>query len=99
METARPNLLTREDTLLGVCQAIGEDVGINPLFLRVALAFGLFLNPVAVIATYAVAGVVVLASRLLFPAGRAAAPAQAQQSAAEPVTADNDDAAPLAAAA
>ena len=30
------NLLLRNDTILGVCEALGQDFGINPTWLRVA---------------------------------------------------------------
>ena len=67
MQDYQPTVLARPDTLLGVCQAIGEDFGFNPNFLRVAFALPLFLQPVAVIATYLGLGVVVAASRFAFP--------------------------------
>src|SRR5437763_14323518 len=61
------NPLTREDTLFGVCEALGEDFRFNPLLLRVAFGAGLFLNPMLAIGGYAAAGVVVLVSRLISP--------------------------------
>ena len=39
MTDREPNLLRRDDTFFGVCQAIGEDFGFHPIFLRIA--FGL----------------------------------------------------------
>ena len=58
-------------------------IGFNPLWLRLALAAGLLWNPTAIVAIYAGLGVVVLASRLLFPAAKrqfkAEAPAEAAQ--------------------
>jgi phage shock protein C len=90
---AKPSLFAREDTFLGICEGLGEDTGIPPLLLRLALALSLFWSPAAAIAAYLALGVVVLASRLLFPERRivADAPAAAPQ-------ADNDEA-PLAQAA
>jgi phage shock protein C len=73
---AHTNLIARDDTLLGVCQALGEDFGFNPLLLRVPLAALLLWNPVAVIGTYLGAGAIVLVSRLLAPDPRRAAVAQ-----------------------
>ena len=35
MESARTNLFTRNDTLLGICEGIGEDFGFNANYLRV----------------------------------------------------------------
>ena len=66
-QTAQPSLLARDDTFFGICQGLGEDLGISPQLLRVAFALALFFNPIAAVAGYALAGVVVLASRLLVP--------------------------------
>ena len=60
----------RSYTFLGVCEAIGEDFGFNPLFLRVPLGAIVVFSPWVAIATYLGLGLVVLASRLLFPAAR-----------------------------
>ncbi len=80
MQTAKGNLFTRDDTFFGVCEALGQDLRFNPLPLRLALGIGVLWNPVVVLATYAALAVMVLASRLLFPAPRPApAPAAAQQ--------------------
>ena len=66
MATA-PSIIAREDTLLGVCQAIGEDFGFNPLWLRVAFAAVLFWSPIGAFAGYAVLGAVVAFSRWAAP--------------------------------
>ena len=83
MQTTQTSLIARDDTFLGVCQALGDDLGFNPLWLRLALAAGLLWNPTAIVAIYAGLGVVVLASLLLFPAAKrqfkAEAPAEAAQ--------------------
>ena len=70
----------RAHTIFGVCEAIGEDFGISPMWLRVPLAASVLISPVYAVAAYCALGLVVLASRLLFPARRrlvsaAAAPA------------------------
>lgn len=57
----------RDDTILGVCEAIGEDFGFNANILRVPLAALVLWNPFAAIGIYLALGAVVLASRLLFP--------------------------------
>jgi phage shock protein C len=57
----------RSHTILGVCEAIGEDFGFNAAFLRVPLAAMVLWNPLAAIGGYFGLGAVVLASRLLFP--------------------------------
>ena len=61
-ETHRP--VAKKASLLGICQAIGDDFGFNPDFLRVALALLLLVDPKITVLGYALAGVVVLASRL-----------------------------------
>jgi phage shock protein C len=69
--------------LFGVCAAVGEDLGINPLWLRLAFAMPLIWFPVPVLSAYAFLGVAVLASRRLFP-DRKPAPAAAPREAEEP---------------
>jgi phage shock protein C len=81
----------RPHTILGVCEAIGEDFGFNPMFLRVPFAASMLISPTWGIVTYLVLGVLVLASRLLFskvsssnPAAvEAATPANEQREFAE----------------
>jgi phage shock protein PspC (stress-responsive transcriptional regulator) len=58
------------DDLFGVCAAVGEDFGFDPLYLRVAFAVALLFALEAVLLVYAGLGLVVLASRLLFPEPR-----------------------------
>lgn len=91
------NLFARPDTFFGICEGLGEDLGIHPNFLRLALAGALFWNPLAALAIYASAGAIVLATRLLFPNPRVAAPqaaeavpARQRASAEGAVTADNE---------
>ena len=57
----------RSHTILGVCEAIGEDFGFNPVFLRIPLAASVIWSPLVSFAAYLTLGAVVLASRLLFP--------------------------------
>jgi phage shock protein PspC (stress-responsive transcriptional regulator) len=66
MQASQGNLVLRTDTLLGVCQALGDDFGFNPIFLRIAFAVSLLWNPTAVIVGYLALGVVVALSRLIF---------------------------------
>jgi phage shock protein C len=63
-QTALP---LRAHTILGVCEAIGEDFGFNPIFLRIPLAAMVVVNPLWAIGGYFGLGLAVLASRLLFP--------------------------------
>jgi phage shock protein PspC (stress-responsive transcriptional regulator) len=67
MDLFKPSLFARPDTMLGVCQGLGEDLGINPNWLRLALPLPLFINPAMTVAVYLAAGVVVLLTRLIFP--------------------------------
>lgn len=78
-----PALPLRSDTLLGVCEAIGQDLGFHPNWLRVPFAVLILWNPPVIIGSYLVLGCVVAATRLAFP-DRCAKPAQAPASAAEP---------------
>lgn len=67
MQGSKANLFMRDDTFLGVCEAIGEDFGFNPLFLRLAFGVSVLWNPAAVLVAYLGLAIIVLASRLLFP--------------------------------
>lgn len=90
MTSAKPSLFARDDTFFGVCEAIGQDFGFNPLILRVVFGVALLINPVVVIATYLALGVGVLASRLAFPA-RTRGAAKAIAAAPAPAAGENDD--------
>ena len=59
------------DKLFGVCLTIGEELGFDPFYLRVALIILLVFSPVAVVASYVGLGAVVLLSRFLFPRPKA----------------------------
>jgi len=69
METQQNSIALplRPHTILGVCEAVGEDFGFNPIFLRIPFAVGVLWNPLITFATYFALGAVVLGSRLLFP--------------------------------
>ena len=81
MENETTNLFRRHDTFFGICEAVGQDFGFNPLYIRLAINAPLFFFPVQTFAAYFALGGIVLASRLLFP-NKAAA--QAAPVAAEP---------------
>jgi phage shock protein C len=98
MQTSQPSLIARDHTLLGVCEAIGEDFGFNPMLLRVPFAALLLLSPTMVIGAYLALGVVVFATRWIAPNPRSAAEARPAV-AAEPVRAANEVAEELAVAA
>ena len=102
MQASHENVFMRDDTFFGVCQAIGDDLGIHPNWLRFGLGVSLLISPTAVVATYVGPGVLVLTTRLIVPVrsrkarpAKVAAPAPA---AGELVHADCDNAALAAAA-
>lgn len=92
MQASRFSFITREDTLLGVCAALGEDFGFNPTWLRILFAVLLLWNPVVVLSTYFGLFALVVASRIAFPNARRAE--QPQAKAAAPAH-DNDTAVEL----
>lgn len=79
MQPTQPNLLLRNDTILGVCEAIGQDFGFHPNWLRLLFGSLFYFNPVAVIGTYLALGVVVAATRWIAPNELVATPPAAQQ--------------------
>jgi phage shock protein C len=76
MMQAQRNLFMRDDTFFGVCQGLGEDLGIPPNLLRLTVAGLLFFDPMVALYSYLGAAVLVLATRLLIrePRVRRAAP-------------------------
>ena len=79
----------RSHTILGVCEAIGEDFGFNPVLLRIPFAASVIYSPMLAVGAYLGLGLIVLASRLLFPRAKPAeavteqAPANEQHEYAE----------------
>lgn len=67
MQVSPQNLILRDDTFLGVCEALGEDFRINSNFIRVAFALPLLWNPLAVVGAYVGVGIFVLLTRLIAP--------------------------------
>ena len=63
----KTNLVLRNDTILGVCEAIGQDFGFNPNWLRLAFCAPIYWNPALVIGVYLALGVLVAATRYAFP--------------------------------
>ena len=72
----QPALPFRGDTLLGVCEAMGQDLRINPIWLRTIFATLLLWNPEVVVIAYLALGVVVAVTRWLIPDRQAAVSAQ-----------------------
>jgi phage shock protein PspC (stress-responsive transcriptional regulator) len=87
MENETTNLFRRRDTFFGICEAVGQDFGFNPLWIRLAFIAPLFFFPVQTFIAYFALGAIVLLSRVLFPHKAAAA-------AAQPLPIGADDAAP-----
>ena len=75
MHDAQPALPLRDHTILGICEALGEDFGVNPIWFRLPLAVLLLWNPGVIVAAYLGLGVIVLVSRLIAPEPRKAAAA------------------------
>jgi phage shock protein PspC (stress-responsive transcriptional regulator) len=67
-EDRRTSLPLRSDTFLGVFEAIGQDLGINPNWLRVPFAALILWNPEVIVGLYLGLGLVVAATRWFFPA-------------------------------
>lgn len=85
----QPALPLRGDTILGVCEGIGQDLGFNPLYLRLIFASLFYFNPTVVVGSYLALGAGLALARWLYPVPTAeVAPAAAD--AAAP-TADNED--------
>jgi phage shock protein PspC (stress-responsive transcriptional regulator) len=95
MQAAQTNPIARSDTLLGVCQAIGDDFGFNPIWLRLAFALPLMFFPVAVFSAYLGLGVIVMISRLLVRGPRRSKAAPEAVGAQEEIAAEAGDQYPL----
>lgn len=67
-----PALPLRNDTMLGVCEGLGEEFGFNPTYLRLAFAGLFYWSPVAVVGTYLALGLGLALARWLYPAAPAA---------------------------
>ena len=81
MQVSRGNLFTRSDTMFGVCEGLGTDLGFPPNLLRITLAVMLLWNPTVTLGIYFGLGIVVMISRLLVRAPKAGktAPAVAER--------------------
>jgi len=87
--TTKTPLPLRNDTILGVCQAIGEDFGFNPNFVRIPLCALVVWSPMASFAIYFALGLAVVASRLLVPNRRPATPSVARSE--QPANSDSGE--------
>lgn len=85
----QPALPFRSDTILGVCEGIGQDLGFNPLYLRLVFASVFYFDPLVVVGSYLALGAGLALARWLYPIPMTAvAPAAADPAAP---TADNED--------
>jgi phage shock protein C len=91
MQAAQSNVFTRDDTFFGICQALGEDFGFSPNWLRLAMGVGLLFAPLATLGAYVAAGVLVGFSRLIAPDRRRAEPAPIMAAPAEAPAASRAD--------
>lgn len=73
-----PPLPLRGDTFLGVCEAIGQDLGFHPNWLRIPFAALILWNPVVIVGLYLGLGCVVATARWYFPAEQKQQAAQPQ---------------------
>lgn len=60
----------QRDNLFGICHAIGEAFGFDPIYLRLIVVLGLLLNFELTLLLYFGAGLAVLAANLLTRGGR-----------------------------
>jgi phage shock protein C len=78
------SVIDRDDTLLGVCFALGEDFGFNPLPLRIGFALLLFWNAPIAMGVYAALGGAVALARWLAPEPIPGGPAEEVDCVEEP---------------
>lgn len=67
VQSSEPALPLRSDTMLGVCEAIGQDFGFHPNWLRLALGSLVLWSPWAALGIYLGLGAIVALSRLVAP--------------------------------
>lgn len=84
MQADNTPLIARDDTFLGVCEAVGRDLGFHSNWLRLVFALALFWNPAVTVGAYLTLGAVVLVSRLIFPDARQAPAAAPEAESAAP---------------
>ncbi len=73
-DDSRTPLPLRGDTFLGVFEAIGQDLRINPNWLRIPFAALILWNPEVIVASYLGLGCLVAVTRWFFPVERKAIP-------------------------
>ena len=68
---AKRPIFDRPETILGVCESLGDDFGISGNWFRAALFPLILWQPLWTVVGYGVLALVILASRLIFPDVRA----------------------------
>jgi phage shock protein PspC (stress-responsive transcriptional regulator) len=91
MSESKTALPLRGDTLLGVCEAVGEDFGFPPNILRIAFAVMLLWNPTAVFCAYLALGAIVLLARQILPNPRRVVATRPATDGGSPPSAANSD--------
>lgn len=84
------NVFLRNDTILGTCQAIGDDFGFNANWLRVPLSAVVLVSPLGALAIYLGLSAVVLLSRMAFRSKAVPAAVDAVPSEQNAVEANDD---------
>jgi phage shock protein C len=91
------NVFLRNDTIFGTCQAIGDDFGFNPNWLRVPLATMVVVSPFGAVGAYLALSLLVLLSRSVFRTSVTITPAEDTPAAPELTQANDQDEGRLAA--
>ena len=89
-QVSTANLFLRNDTIFGTCQAIGDEFGINPNWLRVPLAASVLVSLEGAIALYLGLSLIVVAARMLFRSKTIAQPAVAEMAESRMIEANDD---------
>jgi phage shock protein PspC (stress-responsive transcriptional regulator) len=82
-------LVLRNDTILGVCQGIGEEFGFHANWLRVPLAGMVLISPISAFGIYFALGFALLVARLVYPRRVVAAETRDERKQADCPNADN----------
>ena len=90
--TDQTPLPLRNDTILGVCEAIGQDFGFDPLWLRLVFVASIFFAPMVGLGAYLGLGGIVAATRYFAPN-----PPASEQVADAQAVEDEDEQLPIAA--
>ena len=85
----QPALPLRNDTILGVCEGIGQDLGFNPIYLRLIFASVFYFDPLVVVGSYLALGAGLALARWLYPVPTAPVVQTAADATAH--AADNED--------